>query len=130
MKKIDFVRSWSSSLFFKSNHRYVYAPDYQRENISLNMFLPYNMSTTYLYLFPSSKMNTKLQYHKLCKRFYYSYNRQSGSSAINPYEVLGITKSATDKEIKIAYFKKAKQFHPDMNPNDKNANANFQKVIT
>jgi DnaJ-class molecular chaperone len=61
-------------------------------------------------------------------RLYYSYNRQSGATGVNPYEVLGLTKSATEKEIKLAYFKQAKKYHPDMNPGDKNANANFQKV--
>ena len=35
------------------------------------------------------------------------------------YEVLGIGKNATDAEIKSAYRKLAKQYHPDLNPGDK-----------
>lgn len=44
------------------------------------------------------------------------------------YEVLGIDKSASADEIKKAYRKKAKQYHPDLNPGDKDAEANFKEV--
>ena len=37
------------------------------------------------------------------------------------YEVLGIGNQADEKEIKIAYRKLAKKYHPDMNPDDKAA---------
>ena len=35
----------------------------------------------------------------------------------NPFEVLGLSKSADDEEIKRTYLKLAKQYHPDVNPN-------------
>jgi len=44
------------------------------------------------------------------------------------YEVLGINKGATDEEIKKAYRKLAKQYHPDANQNKKEAEEKFKEV--
>ena len=44
------------------------------------------------------------------------------------YEVLGIGKQADEKEIKKAYRKLAKKYHPDMNPGDKAAEQKFKEV--
>ena len=44
------------------------------------------------------------------------------------YEVLGIGKNATDAEIKSAYRKLAKKYHPDLNPGDKEAEEKFKEV--
>ncbi len=44
------------------------------------------------------------------------------------YEVLGVSKGASEEEIKKAYKKLARKYHPDMNPGDKEAEEKFKEV--
>ena len=44
------------------------------------------------------------------------------------YQILGLPKTATEKEIKAAYRKLARQYHPDVNPGDKTAEDKFKNV--
>jgi len=46
----------------------------------------------------------------------------------NFYELLGINKSATDKDIKAAYRRMARKYHPDVNPGNKGAEAKFKEI--
>src|SRR5436309_2430622 len=44
------------------------------------------------------------------------------------YKALGVSKSATPDEIKKAYRKLARQYHPDRNPGDKRAEERFKEI--
>src|SRR5512140_1784447 len=46
----------------------------------------------------------------------------------DPYETLGVTRSATDKEVKSAFKKLARKFHPDLHPVDKEEEAKFKAI--
>lgn len=44
------------------------------------------------------------------------------------YKILGLDNSASSKDIKSAYRKLARKYHPDLHPNDKDAKRNFQQI--
>ncbi|MCR5679779.1 MAG: DnaJ domain-containing protein [Prevotella sp.] len=47
---------------------------------------------------------------------------------IDYYKILGVPKDIAQKDVKKAYLKRAKQFHPDLHPDDQKAKAKFQAL--
>jgi len=47
---------------------------------------------------------------------------------VDYYKILGVEKTATPTEIKSAFRKLARKYHPDLNPNDKDATKKFQEI--
>ena len=46
----------------------------------------------------------------------------------DPYKILGVDRTSSEKEIKTAYRKLALQWHPDKNPDNKKAEEKFKEI--
>ena len=44
------------------------------------------------------------------------------------FKILGVSRNATDKEIKSAFRKLARKFHPDLHPHDERAESEFKEI--
>ncbi len=73
----------------------------------------------------SSPLSSSSYLLSICR---FSSNYTNQQKKFDPYEILEIPRNATPKDIKLAYFKAAKKYHPDLNPNDPKAREKFQLV--
>ncbi|XP_035911908.1 protein tumorous imaginal discs, mitochondrial isoform X1 [Anopheles stephensi] len=95
---------------------------HQQPIISRHLFTPATTSDHRLQRpSPSSRYSTALQ----STRSFYTSNILHKKDY---YNTLGVTKNASPKEIKKAYYQLAKKYHPDTNKDDPNAGKKFQEV--
>ena len=60
--------------------------------------------------------------------YIYNYGRGEKMAGKDYYSILGIPRNAPDKDVKAAYRKLARKYHPDVNPGDKGAEGRFKEV--
>lgn len=78
-----------------------------------------------------AKIRIKKAENKLTGTDFVERIRQKGDidmAFIDYYKIMGIPKDTPQKDIKTAYKKRAKQFHPDLHPDDPKAKAKFQAL--
>ncbi|CAD7078177.1 unnamed protein product [Hermetia illucens] len=72
----------------------------------------------------AGKVENSVVRSKLDSRAFHTSGRQQK----NYYEILGVARNASAKDIKKAYYQLAKKYHPDTNKDDPNASKKFQEV--
>ena len=79
-------------------------------------------NSCYFFLFSSKLRNFT------CSLLYKKHFKKNSMAFIDYYKILEIDKNATESDIKSAYRKLARKYHPDLNPNDKEAERKFKEI--
>lgn len=85
-------------------------------NWNYELRLRVRLRLLYQYLFSDCSFNRKL------------HTSPAFNARKNYYEILGVGKNSSTADIKKAYYKLAKKYHPDVNKNDPEASKKFQEV--
>ena len=113
--------------FFAQNY-----PKYYRHSINKKEWRNYQSnSRQFTYDFRSSYQEQYQYYQKQQQQEGRKTYREETSRKVEMedlYQLLAVSRTGTDKEIKRAYLLKAKELHPDRNPGDKKAEELFKKV--
>jgi hypothetical protein len=97
-------------------------------DLHASLFLFSKASSITKWGFRAETMHRDLQNgHKLALVRGFSTTSSRSWRSASPYEILGVTRSATANEIKMAYFKAAKAAHPDLN-REPDSNEKFQRI--
>lgn len=97
-------------------------------DLHARLFLFSKASSITKWDFRAETMHRDLQNgHKLALVRGFSTTSSRSWRTASPYEILGVTRSATANEIKMAYFKAAKAAHPDLNK-EPDSNEKFQRI--
>ncbi|CAF3356025.1 unnamed protein product [Rotaria socialis] len=108
-----------------------YYPQFYRQRISQEQWQNYRSnSSQFTYDFTSSFQENYQSYRKKNQeqRKRQSTAQREEEAPLDLYNLLSISRTATEKEIKHAYLLKAKELHPDRNPGDKKSEELFKKV--
>lgn len=122
------IRIFNCQRYYNGYCRFGSKYNINRNNSMLSLHCP-SLSLSLSYNIDSYKH--KIDYYSLINNpnnHNRNFSTKKDYKFLCPYEILNVSRNATQKDIKMAYFKEAKKNHPDLNPNDSQAKIKFQII--